>query len=124
MQAREDYLGRKIPSYAVEYRLQCKDGSYKWVLVRSQAVWDESGSPVRMVGAMTDINERKIAEERLRLLERAIAASNNGIIISDAQAPDNAVIYANSGFERITGYTKEEVIETYSSSTRSSRKNV
>jgi two-component system, NtrC family, sensor kinase len=110
MQAREDYLARKIPSYAVEYRLQCKDDSYKWVLMRAQAVWDESGSPVRLVGAMTDINERKIAEKRLRLLERAIAASNNGIIISDAQAPNNPVIYANSGFERITGYTKEEII--------------
>lgn len=57
-----------------------------------------------------DITQRKQAEERLRLLERAVAASNNGILISDAQVPDHPVIYVNSGFERITGYTKEEVI--------------
>ncbi|HEY9707199.1 MAG TPA: PAS domain S-box protein, partial [Oculatellaceae cyanobacterium] len=112
MQVRQDYLTRKIPSYALEYRLQCKDGSYKWFLMRAQAVWDESGSPVRMLGAVTDINERKIAEERLRLLERAIASSSNGIVISDAQAANNPVIYANSGFERITGYAREEVIGT------------
>lgn len=57
-----------------------------------------------------DISERKLAEERLQLLERAIAASNNGILICDAQAPDNPIIYVNSGFERITGYTASEIM--------------
>ncbi|HEY9832340.1 MAG TPA: PAS domain-containing protein [Stenomitos sp.] len=65
MQANQDYLERKIPCYEVEYRLQCKDGSYKWVLGRAQAVWDEAGKPVRMVGAITDISQRKQAEEAL-----------------------------------------------------------
>lgn len=57
-----------------------------------------------------EICVRQQTEEQLRLLERAIAASNNGIIISDLQQPDNPVIYVNSGFERITGYKREEVI--------------
>ncbi|NES21618.1 MAG: PAS domain S-box protein, partial [Symploca sp. SIO3E6] len=57
-----------------------------------------------------DITQRKQAEERLKLLERAVATSSNGILISDAQAPDNPIIYVNSGFERITGYSAEEVI--------------
>ncbi|NER52678.1 MAG: PAS domain S-box protein, partial [Symploca sp. SIO1A3] len=57
-----------------------------------------------------DITQRKQEEERLKLLERAVATSSNGIIISDAQQPDNPIIYVNSGFERITGYSAEEVI--------------
>lgn len=57
-----------------------------------------------------DISDRKQVEERLQLLERAIATSNNGILICDAQAPDNPIIYVNSGFERITGYTAAEVM--------------
>jgi len=57
-----------------------------------------------------DITQRKQAEERWKLLERAVAASSNGILISDAQAPDNPIIYANSGFERITGYSAKEVM--------------
>ncbi|HEY9666039.1 MAG TPA: PAS domain S-box protein, partial [Coleofasciculaceae cyanobacterium] len=57
-----------------------------------------------------EIRVRQQAEEQLQLLERAIAASNNGIIITDLQQPDNPVIYANSGFERITGYKREDVI--------------
>jgi PAS domain S-box-containing protein len=60
--ANQDYLSRKIPYYAVEYRLLCKDGNYKWVLSRGQAQWDEAGNPVRMVGSMSDITKRKQTE--------------------------------------------------------------
>ncbi|NER24038.1 MAG: response regulator [Symploca sp. SIO1C2] len=48
--------------------------------------------------------------EQLQLLERAIAASSNGIVITDAKKPDNPVIYVNPGFEQITGYSKEEIM--------------
>jgi PAS domain S-box-containing protein len=56
------YLSRKVPYYVVEYRLRCKEGNYKWILSRGQAQWDEQGNPVRMVGSMSDITERKQAE--------------------------------------------------------------
>ncbi|MEB3281840.1 MAG: EAL domain-containing protein [Lyngbya sp.] len=54
---------------------------------------------------------RKQSTESLYLMERAINASSNGIIITDATEADNPIIYVNAGFERITGYSKEEVIE-------------
>lgn len=54
--------------------------------------------------------ERQRADERLRLMERAINSSRNGIIITDATDSDNRVIFANSGFEKITGYTQDEVV--------------
>jgi PAS domain S-box-containing protein len=50
------------------------------------------------------------SEEHWQLLERAISASSSGIIISDARLPDNPIIYVNSGFERITGYTAADVL--------------
>ncbi|MGK7901680.1 MAG: EAL domain-containing protein [Hormoscilla sp.] len=48
--------------------------------------------------------------ERLHLMERAIAHSANGIVIADATAPDNPIIYVNPAFERITGYSAAEAI--------------
>lgn len=54
--------------------------------------------------------ERKLAEERLYLLERAVNASSNGIVITDALESDHPVIYTNPSFERHTGYTFNEVV--------------
>ncbi|MEQ9356218.1 PAS domain-containing protein [Coleofasciculus sp. F4-SAH-05] len=48
-----------------------------------------------------DITARKQTEEKLHLLERAIAAASNGIVITDAQAPDHPIVYVNPSFERI-----------------------
>ncbi|MEC4984771.1 MAG: response regulator [Oscillatoria sp. PMC 1068.18] len=56
------------------------------------------------------IEERLAAEARMRILERAIAASNNGIFVIDAQAATHPIVYVNSGFERMTGYTTAEII--------------
>ncbi|MCA1992469.1 MAG: PAS domain S-box protein, partial [Coleofasciculus sp. S288] len=66
MQGVREYLDHKTPRYTVEYRLRCKDGSYKWTLARGQAVWDEAGTPIRMVGSQTDISDRKRAEAALQ----------------------------------------------------------
>src|SRR6202049_1216763 len=61
----KDYLQRRVPSFSVEYRLKCKDGSYKWVLSRGQAIWDPNGRPIRLAGSQADITERKLNEAEL-----------------------------------------------------------
>ncbi|NJK27508.1 MAG: PAS domain S-box protein [Coleofasciculaceae cyanobacterium SM2_3_26] len=58
----------------------------------------------------SEIAERKYAEIRLRLLERAIAASSNGVFITDASHSDNPIVYVNPGFEKITGYEAAEAV--------------
>ncbi len=50
------------------------------------------------------------AQDRLRLLERAVSAIQNGIMITDATRPDDPIVYVNPAFERITGYAPEEAI--------------
>ena len=59
------HLARETPYYVSEYRMQARDGSWKWVLARGQGVWDERGRPLRMAGSHTDITDRKRAEEQL-----------------------------------------------------------
>jgi PAS domain S-box-containing protein len=53
---------------------------------------------------------QKEHEEALALRERSIESASNGILIVDAQAPDMPTVYCNLAFEKITGYSKEEVL--------------
>ena len=53
---------------------------------------------------------RPASEEMRRLLDRAVAASSNGIVITDPKLPDDPIIYVNPAFERISGYPAEEVL--------------
>jgi diguanylate cyclase (GGDEF)-like protein/PAS domain S-box-containing protein len=46
----------------------------------------------------------------LYLMERALVATSNGIILTDATHPDNPIIYVNPAFEAITGYCASEVV--------------
>ncbi|MCG3114143.1 MAG: PAS domain S-box protein [Candidatus Manganitrophus sp. SA1] len=57
-----------------EYRFRRGDGSYATVLDRGYIVRDAAGTPVRMIGAMMDITERKHAEEALRIKTDQLAA--------------------------------------------------
>jgi len=87
-----------------------KDGSRFPVWLSVTALRDEEDTIVGFLGIGSDISEQKQIQERLRLRDRAIAASSNGIIISDARDPNRPVIYANPAFERMTGYTAKEVL--------------
>ncbi len=60
-----DHLDQQTEYYSTEYRIRCKDGQYKWVLHRGQALWNEIGDPIRMVGSQTDLSEQKQVETQL-----------------------------------------------------------
>lgn len=60
------YLEGKRDVYVSEFRLRCKDGSWKWTLSRGMVVsHDANGKPLRMIGTHTDISERKVVEAQV-----------------------------------------------------------
>ncbi len=73
----------------------------------SQTVWE--GEHARVI-ALRDITARRHAEQRLKLLERAIESSVNGVVVADARDPAMPLIYVNPAFERMTGYPAEQAI--------------
>jgi PAS domain S-box-containing protein len=108
-----DYLTRKIPTYAVEYRLRCKDGTYKWVSSRAQALWDEQGNPIRMVGSTRDITERKQREEALRQSEekfRQLAESIQEVFFLRS-VDDYQMLYVSPAYEKIWGLSCQSLYD-------------
>ena len=60
---RQAHFDGLTPTYVNEHRVQCKDGSWKWVLSRGMVVSrDAQGKPLRMIGTHTDITLRKQSE--------------------------------------------------------------
>jgi len=60
------YLNGHSGNYSLEYRLKCKNGSWKWVLARGMVVEENvQGKPIRMVGTHTDISQLKESEEQV-----------------------------------------------------------
>jgi PAS domain S-box-containing protein len=58
------HLEGELPIYSSEYRLKCKDGTYKWILDRGKVInRTEEGKPLRAIGTHTDITNRKKMEE-------------------------------------------------------------
>jgi diguanylate cyclase (GGDEF)-like protein/PAS domain S-box-containing protein len=63
-----------------------------------------------LFGMGVDITERRARERLLRLRERALHAASNGIVVTGSDGVDHPIEYVNPAFERITGYSADEVI--------------
>ncbi|MEA5097397.1 MAG: GAF domain-containing protein [Burkholderiaceae bacterium] len=71
---REIEEGKMVTCYN-EHRLPCKNGDWKWVLVRGMVLeYTPDGKPARLIGTMTDITNRKINEDRIKRLTHLYAA--------------------------------------------------
>lgn len=95
-----------------EYRFRRADDSYAYILDRAYIIREVSGKAVRVVGLMTDITERKQAEEALRNSERLYRAIGEtidyGIWVCD---PDGRNTYASESFLQLVGLTQEQCSE-------------
>ena len=69
--AQDECLTGAAASFSIEYRMQHRDGAYRWVLCRGLLDRDNAGQPVRFTGAQTDVTENKqLEEEILAISER------------------------------------------------------
>ncbi|BBT18683.1 histidine kinase [Pseudomonas sp. 1D4] len=45
-----------------------------------------------------------------KLLQLVVEASNDGIVVAEQEGDDNILIYANPAFERLTGYSQDDIL--------------
>lgn len=96
--------------YSIEHRLLFPDGRIKYVHERCETEFDEQGRPIRSLGTVQDITERKKTEIALRESEEKFKKlsqiSNEGIGITI----DGLIVEANEQLGRLTDYGREELL--------------
>ncbi|PYT80696.1 MAG: diguanylate cyclase [Acidobacteria bacterium] len=79
------------PHFESEHRMLHKDGTFRWMLNRGLAVFDESGGTLRMAGSQTDITERKVSDPLTGLPNRLLFVDRLGRLIKQARRRKKAL---------------------------------
>jgi len=97
--------------YDIEHRIRRADGVYRWFQVRGLPVRDAQGDIVRWNMLVADIDDRKMAEEKLRRDEQELRWMTDAIpqhIM--VLAPDGTAVHANQSLLEFTGLTMGDVV--------------
>ncbi|MEM8864336.1 MAG: PAS domain S-box protein [Planctomycetota bacterium] len=86
------------------------DGEQKTLFVRVTPVLDNRREVQSAAISIGDITALRTAERELRLRTHAIDSASNGIIVVDAKADDMPIIYSNTGFEKMTGFSADAIL--------------
>lgn len=65
-----------------------------------------------IMALINDLSEKKKITKKLMLKNKALKSASNGIVITDALKTDNPIIYFNPAFKKLTGYSKEEILNS------------
>ncbi len=99
-------------SGSFEYRFLHGDGTYRWIRDTVRVSHNEAGYPAELVGCWNDVTQQKKAEQLLRLVQSAMMAISEAVMITDTRFEDGGpyIEYVNPAFVTLTGYTGDEVV--------------
>lgn len=100
--------GEQADAEFVELLVRARTGEQRHVALTGVEVVYDGRTVVQLV--VRDLTEKKERKQRLTLFGRAMEAASQGIAIADARQEDDPIVYANEGFQRITGYPLEEIL--------------
>ncbi|WP_334914657.1 PAS domain S-box protein [Nostoc sp.] len=106
----EDHL-----PYEVEFRRRKQSGEYIWCRSRGEAIRDQTGKPIRMVGAIADITERKAMATALQASEktlRQVVSTVPGVVYTYCRSVDGtkSFRFISQGIIKLCDRTPEEIL--------------
>lgn len=107
----EKVLAKKGSNWRCEYRIDCGDDHYKYVYDQGYFIYDEKQQPIRLLGAIKDIDALKKSDEENRRLAEIITKVNNMVVV---MSTDGHITWVNKAFEDYTTYTFDEIIGRHS----------
>jgi len=103
----ETIVRGQIETYRLEKRYLRRDGTTLWSDTAVSAIRDADGQYRATVGVIRDITSQKESEDARNRLATAVEQAVEGIVITDTEG---TIQYVNPAYERITGYSRDEVI--------------
>ena len=92
-QALNDHLEGRMAGFVIEHRVRHCSGEWKWFALRGKVTrWDEAGRPACMMGAMTDITERRLSDAALAQAAQELEKKNHELEEARDKAIDAAKI--------------------------------
>jgi len=116
-----DHLEGKTNFYECQFRMKCKDGSYKWILAKGKITeYDEYKKPLRMIGVHNDITEHihsakilKDKEEKFRLIFENMSSGfslREAVYDTEGKIKDFKYVEFNPMMEKISGFNSKDLI--------------
>jgi len=93
--------------FTVLYRIRTAEGNEKWLWEKGEAIFNEEGEAIALEGFITDITERKLAEEKISMLAHALKSISESVCITDM---NDIITFINNSFTSTYGYETEEII--------------
>ena len=93
--------------FRLTYRITTATGQEKWVWEQGRGILSARGDLVGYEGFISDITDRKLAEERLQLTQFSIDWASGSVYWIDA---GGRLVYVNEAACRKLGYTREELL--------------
>jgi PAS domain S-box-containing protein len=107
-----DFLRHQERAYEHEWTFVRQDHSQLSVLLAISSLCGDDGAISGYLCIANDITDRKQTDELLRVLRSSVQQATESIVVTTAQLdlPGPQIIFANSGFCRMSGYALDEVI--------------
>lgn len=96
----------------VTVETQRKDGTWFVRELEFAPARDSNGDIISWIGHSRDITEKRANEQRLRSLKMAFEQADSAISVMTVAETGNLIAFVNGAYERMMGYTRDEVIGT------------